>query len=431
MAEPNPPLPPVPVIRATTSPLDAHDYSARLRFLGSPSALFHRRGGRLYGFGEAVRAYFSGADRIAQAGQWWSSVVASATTTDPLERPGTGLLSLGTFTFSSSSGASSLLTIPQTIIGLDDEGFFETTIEVLNSSTSTVNSDQQATDTQRDIGSEASRSERPPGWREGVVGQNSFVSLVQSAKDTIRDTGLHKVVVARDMVRSVDADFSVTGLAEKLIESYPDTSVFAIDGLVGASPETLASVRDHKVSLRVLAGSAGRGQNPDDDLDKSRELATSTKDLDEHRFAVRSVVDSLESVGITAVPDDMPFSLKLPNLWHLATDVVARIPGSLGVLDVVHALHPTAAVAGSPTQEALEFIANHERLDRGRYAGPVGWVDGQGNGDWAIALRCAQFDPSEGTLTAYAGAGIVAESDPDKELLETELKFRPIIEAEI
>jgi menaquinone-specific isochorismate synthase len=132
------------------------------------------------------------------------------------------------------------------------------------------------------------------------------------------------------------------------------------------------------------------------------------------------------TTAITHNPE--PFPLRLPNLWHLATDVHAELVPGRTVLDLLEALHPTAAVAGTPTDAALALIARHEPFDRGRYAGPVGWVDADGDGEWAIALRCARI-AEDGSVTAWAGAGIVADSDPEKELAETELKFRPMRDA--
>src|SRR5690606_20365310 len=151
-------------------------------------------------------------------------------------------------------------------------------------------------------------------------------------------------------------------------------------------------------------------------------------DLDEHRFAVESVLRALRPHGPGITADELPFTLKLPNLWHLGSDVHGRLADGSGALDLVAALHPTAAVAGTPTRAALRVIRELEPFDRGRYAGPVGWVDAAGDGKWAISLRSAEL-AADGTLTAYAGAGIVAESDPDRELAETKLKFRPIVEA--
>ena len=167
----------------------------------------------------------------------------------------------------------------------------------------------------------------------------------------------------------------------------------------------------------------------DSDHQQAAGLATSAKDLDEHEYAVSNVIDSLSRAGIAALASDAPRAIKLTNLWHLATDIRADFPEGTCVLDLVGALHPTAAVAGTPTEAALSAIATYEPFDRGYFAGPIGWLDGEGNGEFAIALRCAELSDDRLTVTAHAGAGVVKYSDPRAELLETELKFRPIVEA--
>ena len=197
---------------------------------------------------------------------------------------------------------------------------------------------------------------------------------------------------------------------------------------MGSTPETIAVVHGGRLELRVLAGSIARGANPAADRDNAHQLVTSAKDNDEHRFAVENVVHSLATITTTVAADDQPSTLKLANVWHLATDIEASLPPEVTSLDVVAAIHPSAAVAGSPTPEALDIIRRLEPFDRGRYAGPVGWMDSSGDGEWSIALRCAQWTP-EGTITAYAGAGIVVNSDPESELLETRLKFKPVVDA--
>ena len=161
-------------------------------------------------------------------------------------------------------------------------------------------------------------------------------------------------------------------------------------------------------------------------------LATSAKDQDEHLYAVQSVLAALRPHTSALAASEQPFTLKLPNVFHLATDVEGERSGGASALDLITALHPTAAVAGTPTDAALAVIRRLEPFDRGRYAGPVGWVDANGDGEWAIALRCAQFDARDEDghgipLRAHAGAGIVAGSDPEAELLETRVKFRPIV----
>jgi menaquinone-specific isochorismate synthase len=202
---------------------------------------------------------------------------------------------------------------------------------------------------------------------------------------------------------------------------------FAVEGLLGASPETLVRVHGGRVTARVLAGTAARGANEMADDYVSLSLLGSRKDRDEHGLARASVVSALRP-HTTDLEAGEPFALELPNLWHLATDLHGELVDGSNALDLVQALHPTAAVGGSPRDRAVDTIAELEPFDRGRYAGPIGWIDGSGSGEWAIALRCAQVS-EDGAVTAYAGAGIVADSVPAQELAETELKLRPIVGA--
>jgi len=157
-------------------------------------------------------------------------------------------------------------------------------------------------------------------------------------------------------------------------------------------------------------------------------LATSPKDLDEHEYALQSLLTSLRPHSKNVTTSELPFTLKLPNVWHLASDVEGTLSDGSSSLDLIAALHPTAAVAGTPTKAALAIIDELEPFDRARYAGPVGWVGQSGDGEWAIALRSAEI-ADNGDITAFAGAGILSGSDALMELAETKMKFRPIVEA--
>lgn len=326
-------------------------------------------------------------------------------------------MAFGTFAFSDDSSASSVLIVPELIVGRHDGISWLTRI-------SPVGADDSAS-----VAVAAPIGERPRATLAAAsLSREGFTDVVGRAVDAIRAGRVEKVVIARDAVASIPHDADRRSLLRELADRYPDCLTFAVDGLLGASPETLVSVHAREASARVLAGSTARGASVADDAAVSAELATSQKDLDEHAFAVRSVLDALHPHVRAITASESPFTLKLPNLWHLATDIEMQLGDGASALDLVAALHPTAAVAGSPRDAALTLIAELEPFDRGRYAGPVGWIDNDGDGEWVIALRCARVD-DDGTLTAYAGAGIVADSDPDSELAETRLKFRPIAEA--
>ena len=343
--------------------------------------------------------------------------VAAAQVVDPVHRPGTGLVAMGTFAFADASGAASVLIVPTMIVGRHDGVSWVTRVSPVGATV--VDESPRA----------APIGERPRATLAAAsLSREQFTAVVGRAVEAIREGRVEKVVIARDATASIPPDADRRALLHELADRYPDCVTFAVDGLMGASPETLVSVHGGEASARVLAGSTARGTSSADDAAAAAQLATSAKDLDEHAFAVHSVLDALRPHVRAVTASELPFTLKLPNLWHLATDVEMQVAESSSALDIVAALHPTAAVAGSPTDAALALIAELEPFDRGRYAGPVGWIDHDGDGEWVIALRCARID-DDGLLTAYAGAGIVADSDPDSELAETRMKFRPIADS--
>ena len=378
--------------------------------------LWMRRGFGLVGLGEALRLEFSGPTRMTDAAAAWQAIVAAATVTDPLARTGTGLIAMGSFAFSELSSESSVLIVPSVVIGRDKGQSWITRIGVGGLAPLSIPAISPV--------AEPFRVDLQPG----AMSADDYRSAVASAVSRIRNHELSKVVLARDIVGRVPDDADLRSLIGALALGYPDCWTFSVDGFIGSSPETLISVDNGSVSARVLAGSAARGTDERSDQDAATALATSAKDQDEHQFAVQSVLASLRRHSPDATASELPFTLKLPNLWHLASDVDGDLVDGSTSLDLIASLHPTAAVAGTPRADALQLIDELEPFDRGRYAGPVGWVGADGDGEWAIALRSAQVS-ADGRITAYAGAGIVAESVPERELLETRMKFRPIVEA--
>ena len=366
--------------------------------------------------------------RSAAIAAAWRDLAQDAEIDDDLGLPGSGLVAFGALTFDEDSAADSILVVPALVVGRHHGRTWLTRIRSSSTSASTAHSALEAQ-------LEASTIAYGPHWA-GTVGPGAqspqgYQDSVRQALGRIANGELSKVVLARDLTGSVPAGSDLRRLVRALSTGYPDTWAFAVDGLIGASPETLVTVQQRTVTARVLAGTIGRGADADADTAASAHLASSTKDLDEHEYAVQSVLASLRPHTRVLAASEQPFLLKLPNLFHLATDVEGELADGGSSLDLVGALHPTAAVAGTPTSAAIAAIRELEPFDRGRYAGPVGWVDAAGNGEWAIALRCAQFSPAEAdiTVTADAGAGIVAGSDPESELLETRVKFRPLVDA--
>ena len=374
--------------------------------------LFIRRGQGIAGIGEAMRLEFTGPNRMTDAAAAWRDVLASASIIDPLGIPGTGLVALGSFAFSEHSAATSVLIVPSVIIGRKGPVSWITR----------VNTDAPIP-RPKTFGAEYRISLLP-----GAMKGDAFVAAVDTALERIHAGDVRKVVLARDLVGHLPEGADLRLVLASLALGYPDCFTFAVNGFIGSSPETLVRVDAGSVSARVLAGTISRGADAQADHEAAVSLATSTKDLDEHQYALTSVLTALAPHSSTLAASDQPFTLKLPNLWHLASDVAGTLSDGSTSLDLIAALHPTAAVAGAPTQAALDLIHELEPFDRGRYAGPVGWVGANGDGEWAVALRSAHVSHT-GRVTAYAGGGIVDGSDATRELAETKMKFRPIVEA--
>lgn len=413
---------PTPRLRVVTREIDPLEDVLSYTSPSHPT-YWNRRGDVMAAYGEAAAFVTTGDPAEAGVAQWWRAVAADAEIDDPVGLPGTGLIAFGSFVFDPQSSARSILSVPWLVVARRGGRSWVTRITHVGDDRSDAR---------------PQRTEYGPHWSAmlgpGALDPSGYQDAVRGGLAAIASGEVSKVVLARDLAGSLPAGSDLRRLARALATGYPDCWTFAVDGLIGASPETLVTVSGGTVTARVLAGTTPRGADADADTAASLALATSAKDQDEHLYAVQSVLAALRPHTSALAASEQPFLLKLPNVFHLATDVEGDLVGGASALDLVAALHPTAAVAGTPTDAALAVIRRLEPFDRGRYAGPVGWVGANGDGEWAIALRCAQFDLDDTSgdgipLRAHAGAGIVAGSDPEAEMLETRVKFRPIVDA--
>lgn len=372
------------------------------------------------GIGEALRLVFRGEDRFSEASAAWREISEAATIDDAVGIPGSGLLAFGTFAFDDRSEAESVLIVPQLLIARHGDRAWVTEV-----STEPLEKPRKVP------------APRPRGSWSGVeidtgAPDDTYLNGVEQAAERIELGEVEKVVLARALHAYIKAEDDLRVPLGRLAYRYTDCWTYAVDGMIGASPETLVRQTEGKIRARVLAGTRGRRDDEAADIRKRDELLKSEKEQHEHAFAVQSVVTALSPHVKELRTSERPFALELPNVWHLATDLEAVPSNGGSSLELTAALHPTAAVAGTPTRDAVDVIAALEPFDRERYAGAVGWVDADGDGEWVIALRCAQIGKSEGgsrSVTAYAGGGIVAGSDPANEFRETVSKFRPIVEA--
>jgi menaquinone-specific isochorismate synthase len=264
----------------------------------------------------------------------------------------------------------------------------------------------------------------------GGLDREAWQAIVTEAVERIDAGLLDKVVLARGATLEAEEPLDPRALVNALTTRYPSCWTYHLEGLVGASPEMLIRREGGLATSRVLAGTIRRNGGEELDLKLAHALARSGKNLIEHELAVDSVAHALEPFCSGMNVPDAPYVLELPNVLHLASDVTAVVHPDVSVLRLAGELHPSAAVCGTPTPAARATIAELEQLDRGRYSGPVGWLDSAGDGEFAIALRCGLIDPEDRRrITVYAGCGIVAESDPAEEWAETEAKLMPMLEA--
>ena len=256
--------------------------------------------------------------------------------------------------------------------------------------------------------------------------------LVGEAVERIRSGDFEKVVVAREVRVRAEAPFDLTVALRRLRTRFPEATVFAVGHgehtLIGATPEYLARLHGRTVSALGLAGTVPRGSNPWHDAELERELSGSAKNQHEHEVVVRMLVRALGPLCAQVGTGGRPVVLKLANVQHLATVVRGHgVRPGLGILEFVDRLHPTPALGGHPREAALDWLSRHEGLERGWYAGTVGWSDTSGQGEFAVAIRSALVRGD--TASLYAGCGIVADSDPEEEYRETLVKLRPMFHA--
>ncbi len=386
-----------------------------LAVAGGDGALFARDGLGFAGHGEAARI-----DRMEVA-----AVLASIECDDPVAAPGTGPVAFGALPFLPDAPAE--LVVPRVVVGSDGSRSWATVVAPVG--------DRALADPAAAVAELLGRPGRPspadgPSAFEvrSVRAPTDWEAAVAEATARIRAGELDKVVLAREVIVTADADLSVATVLVRLAQQYPGCYLYLVDGFCGASPELLVGRAGDEVRAQPLAGTKPRRGGSAADAELAAELLASTTYRHEHQVTIDAVHDTLLSFSSYVDYEPEPSIVPLANVLHLGTWVEGRLshpPAS--ILELVDALHPTPAVCGRPREAALAVIAELEQLDRGHYAGAVGWVDAHGNGDFAVAIRGAEF--SGPTARVIAGNGIVGDSDPPTELIETRAKLQAMLSA--
>ncbi len=396
----------------TTELLGEHPSLLEISIPGmSPITSWVRGGDGLVGFGIYKSHIVKGPQRFHQARQWWREQVNSLDIHNNLHGTGTGPILFASFSFDPSE--DSVLLIPEVVVAQRNGKSWITWI-----------GDGKQPELQGSI-PEAQPLNLSWSGSNGDVWQDRVARAVEK----IRAEQLEKVVLARFITATSDRSISERRLLHHLAAEYPSTWVYSNHGLVGATPELLVRLNRSLVTSRVLAGTIRKTGDDERDLALAGSLARSSKDLEEHEYAVRSVAESLAPFCSSMNVPESPFVLHLSNVMHLATDVngvLADNSSPADIFDLLSHLHPSAAVCGTPRESAARTIDEIEGISRGRYAGPIGWIDARGDGELGIALRCGQISEDLKSIRIYAGCGIVAGSDPQREYAESQAKLLPM-----
>ncbi|MEM7272433.1 MAG: isochorismate synthase [Actinomycetota bacterium] len=412
--------------------------------VGARSGLLWSRGGfSLAGIGEAARLPL---DRSAHGGGGFGPTAdALAALVDPEPGdaagpagPGTGPVAFAALPF--DPDAAGELVVPRVLVGANAAGVRWLSVTSQSAAAADASVAVRAAEAELDqllatpgaatSAAATSASADPADFRlRSVLPAEVWRDeVVAAARDRIRDGELVKAVLARELVLTTDRPIDPAAVVRRLAQVFPAAALFLVDDFVGASPELLVSRIDDVVRAHPLAGTAARSTDPLIDQRNVGNLLASDKDRWEHRITIDWLLDTLLPFCSYVDAEPEPSIVTLANVHHLGTRVEGRLSSPAApILELVAALHPTPAVGGSPAKDALAVIDELERAARGRYAGPTGWVDGAGNGEFAVAIRSAQLGGTEARF--FAGVGVVGDSDPAAELAETRAKFRAMLGA--
>lgn len=368
----------------------------------------------------------------------WNDILQHAEIDNPYENIGTGPVIYGGEPFDYKKATTSLwkhfetsrFILPKYMLVVDKDQCFMTYNLFVKATTAS----EQFTDDWEKL--EMGLKEKPiyeeivtKAIRAEEIEPEDWKDTIQLATDTIARGEAHKIVLAREIRVTLSASAHIGALLHELLQTQPNSYVFAFshqgDSFIGASPERLVRVYDDEVLSTCLAGTAPRGKHPIEDETLSRDLLNDPKNRSEHHFVVDMIRKAVQPFCDELNIPEKPTVTQLKNLQHLYTPVEATLKPSAHLFNLVQALHPTPALGGTPKEASLAFIREHELLDRGWYGAPIGWLDAQQNGEFAVAIRSGLIQKDEASL--FAGCGVVEDSDPEMEYAETKMKFRPML----
>lgn len=377
-------------------------------------------------------------NRFQEINKQWDTVLSQATIYNPFQVPGTGMVAIGGMCFDPKkkrtelwkSFSDSAFQIPQFTLVQTEEATFLTINAYVDTNDNankrahalrrTANNLLQGVDMLPDE-AELKHVEEidPEQWKEQVL----------RVTEEINQQKAEKIVLARELRLKLSKPAEISPLLKNLMEVQTNSYIFAFeqdnDCFVGATPERLVKLEQEQLLSTCLAGTAPRGKTAVEDQEIGNTLLHDPKNRGEHDFVVQMIKQALKRYGLDIEMPDKPVLYPLKNLQHLYTPVTATLKQGYSIFDVVEALHPTPALGGVPREKSLAFIREHEVMERGWYGAPIGWLDSNRNGEFAVAIRSGLVQGDEVSL--FAGCGVMKDSDPEEEYKETSIKFAPML----
>jgi len=368
----------------------------------------------------------------------WNTVLTNAVIHNPYKVPGTGISAIGGMDFDPEKPRSDLwdafskneLRIPIFMLLVNEEASYLTVTVLVTGKDDPDRIDQILTEQEEWLVSyQAKKQQKPTIIDKKEIEPEQWRKLVQQTTSYISESSLEKVVLARELRLTFSEKIGITKALKDLMESQPTSYIFAYEKdqncFIGATPERLVKVEHNELLSTCLAGTAPRGKTENEDSELGYQLLHDQKNLEEHNFVVQMIRKSIEEFCVDMQIPDKPVLYKLRNLQHLYTPVRGVFQEGYSIFDVIKKLHPTPALGGEPTEDAITYIREYELLDRGWYGAPFGWVDSYQNGEFAVAIRSGLLQGNKASL--FAGCGVVKESDPQAEFEETRIKFLPML----
>ncbi|UJL45138.1 isochorismate synthase [Virgibacillus sp. NKC19-16] len=381
----------------------------------------------------------TGADsRFEETEALWNNILAKAIIHNPYKQAGTGITALGGMAFDPQKEQTDLwkkfnpsqFTVPEFMLTKHNNAYYFT----INVKVTREDHPAQLATQVNQMESELFRYTANPSnhlnLKEKIeIEPDKWKETVRQAREEIRANKADKIVLAREMRLKFEKQADIATILEKLMDKQANSYIFAFekgaDCFVGATPERLVKLEGDHLLSTCLAGTAPRGKTKEEDVKISQELLHDEKNRQEHDFVVRMIKQAMTHYCTKVDIPEAPVIYPLNNLQHLYTPVTARLKNGYSIFDIIKQLHPTPALGGTPRKESLAFIRDHELLDRGWYGAPIGWLDSNQNGEFAVAIRSGLIQGDEASL--FAGGGIVKDSNLEAEYEETMIKFKPML----